>query len=128
MGSPLEPSLASAFLAHHEQIWLDSCPLEYRSSYYWWYVDDRLVLFKSSDHLKQFQSYFYSCQVNITFTVETEQSSKIFLDINIICEKGKFIASVYQKPSFSGVHTHFDSFLPDTYKIGMIYTLVNRWF
>ena len=24
------------------------------------------------------------------------------------------------------IYTHFDSFLPDTYKIGMIYTLVNR--
>ena len=29
---------------------------------------------------------------------------------------------------FSGVYTHFDSFLPDTYKIGMIYALVDRCF
>ena len=28
----------------------------------------------------------------------------------------------------SGICTHFDSFLPDAYKIGMIYTLVNRCF
>ena len=40
MGSPLGPSLANAFLAHHEQNWLDSCPLEYRPSYYRRYVDD----------------------------------------------------------------------------------------
>ena len=33
-GSPLGPSLTNAFLAHHEQNWLDSCPLEYRPSYY----------------------------------------------------------------------------------------------
>ena len=50
MGSPLGPSLANAFLVHHEQNWLGSCPLEYRPSYYRRYVDDIFVLFKSSDH------------------------------------------------------------------------------
>ena len=43
-------------------------------------------------------------------------------------QKLKFTTSVYRKPTFSGVYTHFDSFLPDTYKIGMIYTLANRCF
>ena len=51
-----------------------------------------------------------------------------FLDVNVIREQGKFVTSVYRKPTFSGVYTHFDSFLPDTYKIGMIYTLANRCF
>ena len=27
MGSPLGPSLANAFLAHYEQIWLSDCPV-----------------------------------------------------------------------------------------------------
>ena len=129
MGSPLGPSLANAFLAHHEQNWLDSCPLEYRPSYYRQYFDDIFVLFKSSGHLKRFESYLNSCHVNISFTIETEQNNKIlFLDDNVICEQGKFITSIYRKPTFSGVYTHFDSFTPDTYKIGMIYTLVNRCF
>ena len=48
----------------------------------------------------------------------------ITLDINVIRGQGKFIMGVYQKLTFSGVQTHFDGFLPDTYKIGMIYTLV----
>ena len=43
-------------------------------------------------------------------------------------EQGKFITSVYRKSTFSGVYTHFDSFIPDTYKIGMNYTLVDRYF
>ena len=65
----------------------------------------------------------------MTFTVDTEQNNRIsFLDVNIIHEKGKFITSVYRKPTFSGVQTHFDSFLPDTYKTGMIYTLPNRFY
>ena len=65
----------------------------------------------------------------MTFTVETELNNKIsFLDVNTIRELGKFITNVYEKPTVSGVYTHFDSFLPDTYKIGMIHTLVNRYF
>ena len=35
--------------------------------------------------------------------------------------------NVWQKPTFSGVYTYFDSILPDTYKIGMIYTLLNTY-
>ena len=102
--------------------------MEYRPSYYRRYVDDIFVLFnKSSDHLKRFQSYLNSCYVNMSFTIKTEQNNKIsFLDVNVIREQGKFITSVYRKPTFSGVCTHFDSFLPDAFKIGMIYTLVNR--
>ena len=78
MGSQLGPSLAKPFLAHHAQNWLDSCPLEYRPSYYWRYVDDTFVLFKLSDHLKQFQKYLNYCHVNMKFTVESEQNNKTF--------------------------------------------------
>ena len=65
----------------------------------------------------------------MSFTIETEENNKIsFLNVNVFCGQGKFTASVYQKSTFSGVYTHFDSFLPDTYKIGLIYTFVNRCF
>ena len=47
------------------------------------------------------------------FIIETEQNKKI--------SQGKFVTSVYQKPTFSGVSTNFDNFLPDIHKIG-IYT------
>ena len=58
------------------------------------------------------------------FTIETDQRNKIsFLDVNVIREQGKFTTSVNRKPTFSGVYSHFDSFLLDTYKIGMIYIL-----
>ena len=46
--SPLGLSLANAFLAHHEQNWLDSCLLEYRPLYY----DGMLIIyFYFSNHL-----------------------------------------------------------------------------
>ena len=46
MGFQLRPSLANEFLGHHEQNWLDSCPLEYRVSYYRRYVYDIFLDFQ----------------------------------------------------------------------------------
>ena len=69
---------------------------------------------------------YLSCHVIMSSSTETEQSNRIsFLDNNAIHEQGK-LTSVYRKPTFSSVYTHFDSFFPNTYKIGMIYALVNK--
>ena len=119
----------NAFLAQHEQNWLDIFPLEHRPLSYRRYVDYILVLFKSSNHLKRFQSYLNSCPINMSFTIETEQNNKtLMLDVNVIREQGKFMTNVYRKPNFSAVYAPFDSFLSDTYKFDMIYTFVNRCF
>ena len=65
----------------------------------------------------------------MSVTIETDQNNKTsFLHVNVFHKQGKFITSVDQKPTFSGEYTHLNSFLPDTYKICMIYTLVNRYF
>ena len=51
-----------------------------------------------------------------------------FLDVNIIREKNKFTTYVYCNPTFSGIYTHFDSFLPSSNKIGLLHTLLYRCF
>ena len=59
----------------------------------------------------------------MSFTIETVENNKVpFFDL------GKFATNVYRKPTFSGAYTHFDSFLPNIYKISMIDTLLNRCF
>ena len=50
------------------------------------------------------------------------------LDINIFRENDKFATNVYKKKSFSGVYTNFKSFIPETYKIGLIKSLFFRSF
>ena len=76
--------------------------------------------------IKRMLITYLSCHVIMSSSTETEQSNRIsFLDNNAIHEQGK-LTSVYRKPTFSGVYTHFDSFFPNTYKIGMIYALVNK--
>ena len=63
------------------------------------------------------------------FSLNKKKYGKLsFLDIEVSREKGKFVTTVYRKPTFSGVCTHFESFLPTIYKFGMAYTLVYRCF
>ena len=39
-----------------------------------------------------------------------------------------FSTSVYRKPTFTGLFTNFDSFIPLSFKRGLIYSLLNRYF
>ena len=85
MGSPLGPSLANAFLSYHEKNLLNSCPQGFKPVFYRRYVDDIFVLFYSNDHLKYFQEFLNSCQINMSFSMETERQNKFsFLDIEVI--------------------------------------------
>ena len=46
LGSPLGPILANIFLSHHEENWLNKCPIEFKPSFYRRHVDDNFVLFE----------------------------------------------------------------------------------
>ena len=129
MGSSLGPSLANAFLSYHEKNWLNSCPQGFKPVFYRCYVDDIFVLFKSNDHLKYFQEFLNFCHINMSFSMGTEKQNKFsFLDVEVIREQGKFSTTIYRKPTFSGVYSNFESFLPSASKFGMVYTLVYRCF
>ena len=63
------------------------------------------------------------------FFFEEEKNGELsILDVEVSQEGNKFPNTVYRKPGFSGVYTHFDSFLPTTDKFGIIYTFVFRFF
>ena len=65
----------------------------------------------------------------MSLSFEQDKNGKLsFLDIEVPREKGKFVATVYRKPTFSGVYTHFQSFLPTIYKFGIVYNLAYRCF
>ena len=51
-----------------------------------------------------------------------------FLDINIFHEKGKFVTNIYGKKTFTGVYTILNSFIPETYKTGLIESLLFQCF
>ena len=129
MGSPLGPMLADIFLSPHEENWLNKCPIEFKSSFYRRYVDDIFVLFESPESAHSFCQYMPSKHQNINFTVEQENIGPLsFLDVKICRKNGKFVTSVYRKPTFSGVFTNYESFIPTYQKRGLLHALLHRSF
>ena len=129
MGSPLGPTFANIFLAFHEEKWLSSCPENVKPTFFRRYVDDIFLLFDHRDHVESFKAYMNSCHPNMKFTSELEEDNVLpFLDVKVIRSGDSFVTSVYRKPTFSGVYTNYNSFLPDIYKTGLVRTLLFRLF
>ena len=64
---------------------------------------------------------------NMNFTSESELNNALpFLDVNVSRLSGHFVTSVYRKPTFSGVYTNFSSYIPMTYKLSLVSTLLHR--
>ena len=128
MGSPLGPTLANIFLCYWEEIWIQKCPKQFRPIYYNRFMDDTFLLFSSQDHVLKFHKYINSRHGNMTFTYEIEKNNSLaFLDV-LVTREDTFCTSLYRKPTFSGLYSNFDSFMPESYKKGLIYTLLHRAF
>ena len=127
MGSLLGPTLANIFLCFHEQIWLDNCPAEFKPVIYRRFLDDIFLLFRSTEHIEKFRLYLNCQHPNITFASEIKENNSIsFPDIKINRENNRFLTSVYRNPTFSGVFTNFDNYMPLSYKSGLISSLLYR--
>ena len=62
----------------------------------------------------------------IKFTSEIEQNSTFcFLDINITYHNNQNKTSVYRNPTFSGVFTHYESYIDQSYKKLLMFTLLS---
>ena len=82
----------------------------------------------SHEHIESFLNYLNSQHPNINFTCKVESNKTLpFLDITISRSNDSFITSVYRKPTFTGLFTNFESFLPVIYKKGLIYTILFRY-
>ena len=76
MGSPLGPSLANAFLCHHETKWLNDCPEKFKPVFCKGSVVDICVLFKRLEHVQPFVDYVSSKHKSTNFSFETEKVNK----------------------------------------------------
>ena len=92
-------------------------------------MDDIFILGVNIEHIVKFKEYLNSEHQNINFTSELECNGKLpFLDNLIDRKDGKFITSVYRKPTFTEVYTHYLSFIPSVFKFGLLSTLLFRYF
>ena len=76
--------------------------------------------------LNPLSSCTYIKHPNINFTFETESNFSLpFPDIQITRHNGYISTSVYHKPSFTGLFTNFHSFIPFSFKKGLVLSLLD---
>ena len=126
MGSPLGPTKANVFLSFLKWNGLNSALTNSNQ----FFREDMLIIF--SFYLNQLnisQNLMHISISNMSFSFEQEVNGKLpFIDVEESRQQGKFVTTVYWKPTFSSVYTHFHSFLPTDYKVGMRCTLAYRCF
>ena len=121
MGSPLGSTFANIFLCHCEREWLDNCPICFKL----WYTNGTLKIF----YTRYFIDYMSKQHKCLKFTSEAENHNTFsFLNIKITRHSQQFRTPVYIKPTFSGIFTHCESYLDQTYWTSLVNTLLFRWF
>ena len=129
VGSPLGPAFANIFMCSFESKWPRNCPNKLKPVFYRGYVNDIFGLFSSPDHADKFEQYLSSRHPNIFFSQEKEKyGCSPFSDLNIFHESEEHPTNIYRRKTFSGVYSNFKSFIPETYKIGLIKSLLFRHF
>ena len=92
-------------------------------------MDDTFLLFQSENHVKTFFRYINYRHKSTTFTFQMEADGKLaFLDVLVTRIGNAFSTSLYRKPTSSGLYSHYKSYMPDSYKKGLMYTLLHRAF
>ena len=90
------------------------------------YLDDIFVPFSSKERLQLFVDYMNKQPKCLTFTSEAETANSFsFQDIRITRHNQ---LSVYRKPTVSGVFTHYEKYLDQTYKKFLIDNLLFHCF
>ena len=94
------------------------------------YVDDTFALFTNEQDALSFFSYINSQHPNIKFTVERKENWKPpFLDVLLDNHSNQgIIISVFHKKTYTGLLTNYFSFVPFSYKSGLVRSLVDRIF
>ena len=76
-------------------------------------------MFSSLYQGEKFKKYLSSQNPN--FLLEKKNDVRVpFLESNIFREKEKLLTNIYWKITFSGIYNNFNSFKPETYKTGLI--------
>ena len=92
------------------------------------FVDDTFIIAKSISDINKLLDVFNSVHPNLSFTYEIENDDTLpFLDVNVHRRKDGSVAfSIFRKQTWNGVYTNFHSFVPESYKRGVVRTLYTR--
>ena len=80
--------------------------------------------------LNNFEDYLNYKHQSIKFTSEVEKIRGYPFSTFLLIDRDneKIFISIYRKPTFTGVYTHFYSFLPSSHKFDPLSTLLCRYF
>ena len=119
---PWTHCLLISFFLTMKPFGLDNCPENFKPLFYWQYVDDCFLLFRSPDHILPFLNSVNLKHPNIQFTHNLETSNTLsFLGICITCSNGS-TNSIFHKPTFTGLFTNFEFYSPRLQKGSYIFT------
>ena len=125
MGSPLSVTIANYYMTHLENKIIES-NLACKPTIYSRFVDDCFIITKSEENLIQLKNAFESESV-LKFTCEFGHHKQInFLDVHVEESNNRYITSVYQKSTNSGIFLNANSECPERYKLGTITALIHR--
>ncbi|CAF4673899.1 unnamed protein product [Rotaria sp. Silwood1] len=129
MGSPLAPLLAEIFLQEFEKKY--SSLFENLGIVYWKrYVDDTFVLLDPKFSAKKVCAELSKLHPSVKFTSQEEGAvtHKLpFLNVLIQRQEGiGFQTRIYRKPTFTGLITKWNSFVPKIYKYNTISVMVHH--
>ena len=128
MGSPLGPLFANFYMAHLENQVLSQFNDNEKPSIYCRYIDDIFLLVNNVSILENIRTKFSENSVlNFTFEIETLKSIS-FLDVDTCRSNGSFQTKVHVKSTNTGDCLNFNSITTDTYKTGVIKTMLHRAF
>ena len=96
---------------------------------YFRYVDDTFVMVRSVGDSIEFLNTLNGVHPNLKFTMEHEnsQSGLPFLDVLVSRDASNLaLTSVYRKGTWTGLYLDFNSFVPISFKRGLVRTLFHR--
>ena len=126
MGSPLGPVIVEIFMVDLKR---NVIPKLLTHMAKWKrHVDDTITYIKPSS-INYVLSVLNSFHKNIKFTLEEEKDNKIsFLDVFILRNGNSIETTVYRKFAHNDVYLHWDSFSPNSWKVGTLKTHLLRAF
>ena len=123
MGSPLGPILANIFVGYQEE----RIEEEHWPQMYDRFVDDTFSVFQGKERAYCFFDRLNQLHPALRFTMDSEVDAELpFMDVLVQRREGRFIRSVYRKPTFTGLYLQWNSFAPTQQKVSLLRSLTSR--
>ena len=118
MGSPLGPILANIYVGYIEN---KTPQIDTETIFYGRYVDDTIVIARDVQAINQLKDRLNEVDADIQFTIESESNGSIpFLDVRIHSNTNGLKLSWYHKDTWKGSLLHYASFVPMSWKTGLL--------